>query len=142
MKLFLLNTQEGLKPLYDEDYDLKKRLKVGKVYKADISIPRNYEFFKKYHKLISLAWEYQNEAVQAHFKTRENFRKTVEIAAGHCERVYHLKIKDWVDAPKSISFASMTEEEFQELYERVKDVLFAVFLKHINETDFYEILNF
>lgn len=142
MKLLLLNTIEGLKPLYDEDYDLKKRLKIGSVYKADITIQRNYRFLKKYHKLISLAWEYQKEDVQKHFKTKENFRKTVEVAAGHCERVYHLRLKDWVDAPKSISFSSLSEEDFQDLYERVKDVLFDVFLKNINEDEFYNILNF
>ena len=34
MEIRLLNTPSGLKPLYDEDYDQKKKLKIGEIYKA------------------------------------------------------------------------------------------------------------
>ena len=36
MILLLKNTVEGLKPLYDDDYEEKRKLKIGEVYKADI----------------------------------------------------------------------------------------------------------
>lgn len=136
MKLFLLNTASGLKPCYDEDFDKKKMLRLGEVYKAEIKLARNLNFHRKYFALISCAWEYQNEETTKHFKTIECFRKTLEIAAGHCEPVYNLELQQWVEIPKSISFEKMDEAEFRDLYERVKDVLFNTFLKDISEYEF------
>lgn len=139
MELYLLNTPSGLKPCYDDDFDKKKRLKLGKTYKAKITSvsARNLDFHRKYFALINLAWEYQNERVQTHFKgSIECFRKTVEVAAGHCEPVYNIKLKTWIDIPKSISFGKMKQEDFEDLYERVKDVLMNTFLRHISEEEF------
>ena len=137
MKLLLLNTSEGLKPCYDEDYEEKKKLRSGKVYQAEIKLARNVEFHRKYFKLINLSWEYQNENRQKHFKNNVNaFRKSVEMAAGHFDTEYSIARKEWVEVPKSIAFDKMDEVEFQELYDRVKDVLFTIFLKHISEEEF------
>jgi hypothetical protein len=137
MKLFVQNTARGLVPMYDEDYEEKRKLKIGKVYEVKIRLARNYEFHKKYFSLITCAWEYQNEKTTAHFKNNiEMFRKTIEIAAGNCDSVYSIARKEWIEIPKSIAFENMDEAEFQELYERVKDVLFSVFLKNIKEEEF------
>lgn len=137
MELRLLNTPSGLKPLYDEDYDQKKKLKIGEIYKVKITIARNINFHRKYFALINCAWAYQNERTTKHFKNNvECFRKTVEIAAGHCDTVYNLSLKSWVDIPKSIAFDKLKQEEFEDLYERVKDVLFSTFLKGIDEEEF------
>ena len=77
MKIKLLNTSVGLKPLYDEDFEEKKKLKIGEVYEATIKRPRNLSFHRKYFGLINLAWEYQNEIAVEHFKhSIELFRKT------------------------------------------------------------------
>ena len=137
MKLYLNNTAAGLVPLYDDDYEQKRKLRLGKVYLAEIKLARNVQFHRKYFALIRCAWEYQNGEMQAFFKDDVNlFRKTVEVAAGVCERVYNLSLKSWVDIPKSISFSSMSAEEFDEMYERIKDVLFSTFLRHISEEEF------
>mgnify|MGYP004701357753 CR=1 FL=1 len=139
MKLLLKNTTTGLIPLYDADYDQKRKLKIGEVYQVEIKKARNYELHKKYFSLIHCAWEYQNEKRQAHFKNSvENFRKSVEIAAGHCDVVYSIRLKEWVEVPKSVSFSKMGELEFRTLYENVRTVLFSVFLTHISEKDFNE----
>lgn len=137
MKINLLNTLEGLKLCSDEDFEQKKKLKLGQVYVAEIKLLRNYEFLSKYHKLIAVAWEYQNESIQAHFKdSRDKFRETVQIAAGYTETFYSIERKEWLERAKSISFEAMKEEEFIELYGRVKDVLFKIFLKNISEEEF------
>ena len=87
--------------------------------------------------MINCAWSYQNEKTTAHFKESvEWFRKTVEIAAGHCDTAYSISRKEWIEIPKSIAFDKMDEAEFMDLYERVKDVLFSVFLRDISEYDF------
>jgi len=141
MELYLLNTSEGLKPMYDSDYDEKKKLKKGQTYKAKITLARNIDFHRKYFKLINLAWEYQNESVVEFFKhSVENFRKSVEMAAGFYDTIFSIPRKEWIEIPKSIAFDKMDEFEFGELYENVKRVLFQVFLKDISEEEFNNVL--
>lgn len=144
MKLRLRKTLEGLIPCYEEDFAETKKLKLGEIYEADIRLVRNYEFFKKYHKLIAVAWEYQNEKVQSHFKdSKDKFRESVQIAAGYTETFYSIERKEWIEKAKSISFENMKEEEFIELYEKVKNVLFTIFLKNISEEQFMKnLINF
>ena len=143
MKIDLLNTPSGLKPMYDKDYEEKKKLKIGESYQAEIKLIRNIDFHRKYFALINLAWEYQNEKTQLHFKTINNFRKYIEVSAGHCDIFYSPKLKEWVEVPKSISFSDMDNGEFSDLYEMVKNVIFSVFLRNISEEEFIsELSNF
>ena len=144
MELLLLNTDGGLKPCYDEDYDNKKKLKLGQIYKAKITLARNIDFHRKYFALINCAWAYQNEKTTAYFKNDINsFRKTIEVAAGHCDTLFNLRLKEWVDVPKSIAFDKMDELEFRELYDRVKDIIFSMFIKNVSEEEFMNnLINF
>ncbi len=140
MKLFVRNTTHGLVPLYDEDYEEKRKLVIGKDYLADIKTPRNLKFHRLYFSLINCAWDLQSEVRREKMfhNSIENFRKTVQISAGHFELVYNVRLKDWVEIPKSISFENMEESEFKDLYERVRDVLFRVFLKGIITEELFE----
>ena len=141
MELNLLNTAGGLVPCDDNDYEEKRKLKLGQIYKATIKLNRNYRLHRKYFALINCAWAYQNERQTAFFKgSVEIFRKTMEMAAGHCERVYSIEHKEWRDIPKSIAFDKMDEVEFRDLYERVKDVLFATALRGVSEEEFLDAL--
>ena len=140
MELFLMNTAQGLKPMYDEDYDEKRRLRIGQVYKAKIVVPRNIELHRKYFSMLNCAWDLLTERQREFFGTKESFRKTVQVAAGYCERVYNLDIKSWVEIPRSIAFDKMKGDEFERLYNDVREVLLTVFLKHITIEQFEETL--
>lgn len=143
MKINVVNTVMGFVPALDEDSEKKRKMKIGAIYEVSIKLKRNYEFHKKYFALIRCAWEYQLERSVEHFKNDiELFRKTVEIAAGHCEVVYSIKRREWLEVPKSIAFDAMSEDEFQNLYERVKDVLYVYFLKHVTPEEFEGNLQF
>lgn len=140
MDIYCINTPDGFKPCDDSDYEKKCRLKLWGTYKMKVSLARNYEFHKKYFKLISLAWEYLSEGKQAFFGSKESFRKTVEVAAGHVERVYNATDKVWLELPKSVSFDSMSGDEFAELYENVKNVLLNMFIGKKSEKEFINAL--
>lgn len=143
MKIYLQNTSTGLIPMADADYDEKKRLKIGEVYEVSIKLARNYQFHKKYFALINCAWEYLNEKQTNFFgENVHTFRKTVEVAAGSYEPVFNIKKSEWQQMPKSIAFDKMKTEEFNDLYERAKDVLFNTFLKHITIKEFEENLKY
>ena len=137
MKLHVLNTSQGLVPLYDDDYEEKRKLKIGEKYSVEIKKARNVRFHRLYFALINCAWEYLNEAQSEFFHNNKTvFRKSLEVSAGHCDKVFSFKLKDWVDIPKSISFDKMSEFEFRELYERVKDVIFNTILRTISVEEF------
>jgi len=144
MKLYCVNTLTGLVPCGDDDYDQKKRLSLGQVYLVEIKLSRNYPFLKKYFALIRCAWEYLSEAQQEFFGYNvTTFRKAVEVAAGWFDLNYNINRDEWYQAPKSIAFDSMNEEEFSNLYDSVKDVLFQTYLTNISKQDFLSnLINF
>lgn len=136
MKLNLQNTARGLIPMYDDDYDEKKRLKIGEVYRVEIKLYRNYQFHRKYFALLNCAWEYLTEKQQQFIKSKDGFRKTLQIEAGWYNPTYSIKRKEFIEESKSIAFDEMDEAEFETLYNAVKDVLFATFLRDISEDEF------
>lgn len=142
MELKLLNTNVGLVPLYDDDLDEKKKLRLGETYAAKISVVRNLAFHNKYMKLVSVAWQYLTEKQQAFFNNNPyGFRKSIEIASGFYEPYYSLERKEWVQAPKSVSFGSMSQDEFTELYDRVFDTLMQTAFKDMDRNEFERVLS-
>jgi hypothetical protein len=140
MRLTLLNTSKGLMPLYPDDYEEKRKLKIGETYDVEVKLVRNPLFHNKYFALLRCAWNYLNEDASDGFRTFDNFREWVEMAAGSCNKFYVSVTNEYVETHKSINFSSMGEDEFKELYERVKDVLFKVFLTKITREQFEKTL--
>lgn len=118
MKLLLQNTLHGLIPLYNSDYEEKKKLKLGEIYEADIKHPRNYEFLKKFMALINVG--VSNSKMDLPFDV---YRKIMVMRAGYF--IAYQTDKGTHYEPESISFASMDETKFQEVYSRVLDKIIA-----------------
>lgn len=144
MDIKLIRTSAGFRLCDDNDYEQTRKLKTGKVYMCKIKLMRNYELHKKYFALINCAWAYLDEPAREFFHgSVDGFRKAVEIAAGHYEQVYSLFRGEWLQIPKSVAFDKMSQEDFSDLYERVKEVLFALFLKNVSQEEFMnELINF
>ena len=140
MKLLVVNTPRGLVPLGDDDYEEKKKLKLGQTYSVEVKVARNVDFHRKYFALISYAWEFLNEQETERFRTKENFRKYVEVAAGHCDVIFHPRLQEYVEIPKSISFGKMDNAEFSDLYKRVKDVIVSIIGNRVSEQEFERLL--
>lgn len=140
MKLMVVNTPRGLVPLGDDDYEEKKKLRLGETYSVEIKVARNVEFHRKYFAMIAYAWEFLTEAEVATFRTKDNFRKYLEISAGHCEVIFHPRLQEFVEIPKSISFSKMDETAFSDLYGRVKDVVFSIIGGRVTEEEFERLI--
>ena len=140
MKLLVVSTPRGLVPLGDDDYEEKKKLKLGQTYSVEVKVARNVDFHRKYFALISYAWEFLNEQETERFRTKENFRKYVEVAAGHCDVIFHPRLQEYVEIPKSISFGKMDNAEFSDLYKRVKDVIFSIIGNRVTQDQFERLL--
>lgn len=140
MKLLVVNTPRGLVPLGDDDYEEKKKLKLGQTYSVEVKVVRNVDFHRKYFALIAYAWEFLDEQETKRFKDKENFRKYIEIAAGHCDVIFHPRLQEFVEIPKSIAFAKMDNTAFSDLYGRVKDVIFSIIGNRVTQEEFERLL--
>lgn len=129
-ELFLLKTPHGLVPSADSDAAIMDKWRTGDLIKCEVSRPRNPQFLRKFFVLLNYAfdsWEpsynldtlpsgmriSKDSAPEKHF---DRFRKDITIACGHYELVVNIKGDVRAEA-KSISFASMDEDQFSELYE-------------------------
>lgn len=101
-------------------------LNPGDLVEVDMVIPRNQRFHRKFFALLEIgfdAWEptleHDGNPVEKNF---EQFREDVTILAGHYVQTWTLDGEMRLRA-KSISFASMDDEEFERVYSSVADVL-------------------
>lgn len=130
MDILMTKTQGGLlAPLSEEYGDELRKIPAGHVVECKITRKRNPQFHRKFFALLAVgfdAWvetakpvEYQGVAV---LPTRDRFRKDVTILAGYYEPTFNVKGEIRLE-PKSISFANMSEDEFEALYSSVINVL-------------------
>lgn len=137
MKFLVKKTVYGLVPVFNSDHDKLKesKLKMGEVYEVEIKKKRNYEFLKKYMALINLCHENQEQ-----FEMFDDTREYLTIKAGYYRKVEmpngNIQVK-----PKSISFASMDDIEFDDLYQKVITAA-CKFIDISKEDLLNEILNF
>jgi len=118
MKLLLRNTISGLVPIYPSDQDEKRKLKLGVDYLVEVTNPRNIGFHKKFFALLNIGHE--NTNLDMPFDT---YRKYILMKAGYY-KAYDTPKGVFYDA-ESISFASMSQDKFEEVYSRVLDKIIA-----------------
>lgn len=109
-------TKQGLTPLYNSGYDDYQKLRIGWEGEVTFTQKRNYKFHKKFMALINMA--YQN---QEKFNNVTHYRRYLTCKAGFYT-AYETDKGTFVEAD-SISFASMDEIEFSELYSKLLDVV-------------------
>ena len=117
MKIFLIRTLTGFAPAYSSDYENMRKLKLNEAVEAEIKRPRNIRFHKKFFALLNIGWE-NTPKIDMPF---EVYRKWVTMRAGFV-KIYHTP-KGTLYEPESISFTSMNEDAFQDVYNRVLDVI-------------------
>ncbi len=146
MELYLVRDLFTLRPATAEDADKLHKMHFGRTYRCVVTMPRNYQFHKKFFALINVAWELLPERVQAMFKTCEAFRQQLLILAGHSMVTYDLKTNAFREEAKSISFAELDEGGFTLVYDSCVTAVFEVFRLFdvtIDEKTFMdELLNF
>jgi hypothetical protein len=116
MKFFAQIVNNKILPEYNSDYDQLKKLKPGVTYSFEIKQPRNVKFHRKFFGLLNLAFDNQSA-----FNSFEEMRAWIIMKAGFYKRV--VTPSGEMYQPESISFASMDDLQFAELYSRVMDVI-------------------
>jgi len=114
MKLLCRNTIQGLIPLYPSDFDNKRKLKLGKDYQIEVTNPRNIGFHRKFMAMVNIGCE--NSSLNMPFDT---YRHYMTIKAGYF-KAYETPKGIYYEA-LSLSFSSMSQDKFEEVYSRVLD---------------------
>ena len=131
-------TAVGLVPMYDSDFDEKKRLKDGETVMCSIRKPRNYEFHKKFFALVRLVFNNLPEHIvrMLNVRSEEDMLDCFKLQLGLYRQVWHGRRP--VVKLGSISFASMDETEFQKFYNRCIDITLTTFLRGTTRQELIE----
>ena len=114
MKIYVKKIALNLSPVDEDSAEVVKKLSPDSVYSVEIKKLRNVKFHNKFFALINLG--YDNTKLDV---PKEVYRKIMIMKAGYFD-AYNTGKGTYFEA-KSISFYSMEEDEFQELYSRVLD---------------------
>jgi hypothetical protein len=138
--IVLMKTPNGaLVPADPQATEYIAKLKLGAPVKAEVKRVRNYQFHKKLFALYDFAFDnwtpteatYKGQVVE---KNREQFRGDLTVLAGHYITTVTLKGEVRL-IPKSISFANMEQDEFDDLYNATVNVVLKRILTNYTRDD-------
>ena len=138
MDIYCQVTDQGLVPMYDSDYEEKKRLKLGDKVLCTIKKPRNYEFHKKFFALVRIVFNNLPERLvrMLNVQSEDDMLDVFKLELGLYTLVWHGRRP--VTKLGSISFAAMDETEFQKFYNRCVDITLTTFLRGTCRQDLLE----
>lgn len=124
----------ALVPATDEDAEALRKIKAGAAVRVEVKQIRNYKFLQKFFCLAKYAFdiwsetippmEYKGQPVKPDF---DRFRRDLIILTGRFDATYNARGEVRLEA-KSISFASMSEDDFERLYSETINVILAKIL--------------
>jgi hypothetical protein len=112
MEFYAEIKQRKLIAEYESDINKISKLKSGTLYKWAVTSPRNLGFHKKFFALLNLGFDNQE-----HYSDFDVYREIIIMRSGYFKTVP--TEKGTVYLPLSISFGSMTQEKFEELFDAV-----------------------
>ena len=123
----LVKTSMGLSPHTDEDAIELRGVGIGDILQAKALDQRNVQHHRKFFALIRIVYDNMPERFDSHFPTQDDLRHELIKRAGFYKEYIDLKGNKQYRA-ESISFDSMGQKRFDELYSRVLDVVVQWFL--------------
>ena len=139
MKGFFKKTPSGtLAPDDVGSQELLSKCKIDQPVLCEIKRVRNPLFHRKYFSLMNFAFdhlEFDDEKILF-----EDFRSQVTMLAGYKREVTSFLTGEVRWEPLSISFGSMTQDDFEKLYEATIDVLIRYVLKSYTSEDIHRVI--
>lgn len=133
--LYLKRTLTGFSAADEPSADAMRSYKVGDTYRATVVKPRNLKNHRRWWALCTLI--YQNSDS---FKSAEQVHDYLKILAGHCSQIVSKSSGEVYLVADSISFGSLDEIQFQEVFGRAVKAVGEHILPGISSDDVtYEI---
>lgn len=144
-EIYLRRLYDKLVPIDDLNMELFEKLKANGVYKAVITQTRNVGLHRKFFSLLNLAYKNYEQPEVFHNgirvqKSFDRFREEVIIACGYWELELN-KRNNVVQRAKSISFASMEQTTFEELFSMAITVIMNEYLTYYSQEDMDLLVN-
>jgi len=136
MKFLVKKTNKGLLPMYESDYEIYSKICIGDEFEIEYKKVRNLKFHRKMFSLFKMTFENQEA-----YSNITDLRRDLTITAGYYNETANVLTGEVFKHVKSISFASMDNVEFSELYEAIKTVIIQ-WLRITNEQIEEEILKY
>ena len=124
-EIYMVKMSGVLIPADEEAREAISKMKPRQMVRVKYTTPRNYGFHRKWFALLNIGfdnWNPPDNEKTGAVKSFDRFRRDITILAGHYNVVVRLNGTTRVEA-KSVSFAKMTQEEFEALYSTTIDVL-------------------
>jgi hypothetical protein len=135
MQLHLKKTLTGFSLADEMSVENAKRFKVGEVYRADVVKPRSRKTLGRWWVLCQMILD--NSEL---FRSKEMVSDYLKIRAGHSTSIVSKSTGEIFHVANSIDFDSLDETQFQDLWQRVCDVVVADVLPGITQHEIeYEI---
>jgi len=114
MKVYVRVGNNALHPVGDVAEEFFAKLKWGMDMLVTISRPRNLAHHRKFFTMVHKV--FQNQEV---YRSEDDLLDALKIAIGHVKRIIVKGVEHVI--PKSISFAKMDQDEFDDFYKRAVD---------------------
>lgn len=135
MQLHLKKTLAGFALADEMSVENAKRFKVGEVYKAEVVKPRSRKTLGRWWVLCQMILDNTED-----FRSKEQISDYLKIRAGHSTSIVSKSTGEIFHVANSISFDEMEEAQFQELWQKVCDVVVQDILPGITQNEIeYEI---
>lgn len=134
-ELYIIPTLTGFKCADQNDEEAKGKLNFGQEYKAILSQPRNIKYHRKYFAFLKLVFLNLPEGrtwttgtgQTVQIRSIDDLRWHISIQMGHYDIRYTLGGKITYQV-KSISFAAMSQPEFEEHFSKALDTALKYFI--------------
>lgn len=137
-------TTEIYTPKYESDFDVSRKVEYGQEIAASYTKKdiRNLQHHRKFFALLKLAYENLPHQYENTVKNIDELLIELKMQVGHRERRVSMSGREYY-VPKSISFAEMGQEKFEEFYNKSLDFICEFILPGVDSSDVEEqIINF
>lgn len=130
-QMVMVKTTTGFIPVDAISAESYAKIKVGKSVKVSVTESRNLKHHRKMFALLQLVLDGQPDPHQ--FISVDDLLQALKVAVGHSVTAIHFG--KTIVMPKSISFESMQQDQFEFFYESVIDVILKHILPHTTRQD-------
>ncbi len=129
MDFFCKVMPQGLVPLDDMDWEVKKQLRLGTDVRVHVTMPRNIKFHRKFFALLNITIDNLPEATQQQLRitTTNRLLDVLKIRMGFYD-IVQIDGRNVLEL-HSISFAKMDEYAFGKFYDQAVTEILSFFLK-------------
>jgi O-acetyl-ADP-ribose deacetylase (regulator of RNase III) len=123
-------TVAGLTPDDDAARDALRRVQIGEIVRVDVQRPRSHKNLRRWWALCNLITQNSDT-----IKSPEQAHDLLKIMAGHCTHIVSQSTGEVYQIADSIAFGRISEDEFQDVWQRAVKAVTEHILPGITDED-------